>query len=130
LVVGATTLAFGHLTPDVRLVAPSTGPLALGLVFGALQSLAFPLGSRALAFVRACLALVCHLLALVCDPVPLLSDPISLICKPLAPCQLGLTSLQSLLAHIDYPPIEVRCPAIGFTRSVGIMLSRHDPRLC
>ena len=104
--------------------------LALRLILGALQSLAFPLGSGALAFVRACLSLVCHLFAVVCDSIPLVSDPISLMCEPLAPCMLGPTSLQSLLPHIGYPPIALRCPAIEFTRLVGIVLSRHDSRLC
>ena len=63
LVIDATTFAFGHLTSDVRLFAPTTGVLALQPVFGALQSLT--LSSCGLAFVRACLSLVCHLFAVV-----------------------------------------------------------------
>jgi hypothetical protein len=63
--VNATTFTFGHLTPNVRLFAPSSGSLALGLVFGALKSLVFTLRSRPLAFVGEYLSVVCRLLAFV-----------------------------------------------------------------
>jgi hypothetical protein len=63
--INATTFTFGHLTPNVRLFAPSSGSLALGLVFGALKSLVFTLRSRPLAFVGEYLSVVCRLLAFV-----------------------------------------------------------------
>jgi hypothetical protein len=130
LVVAATAFAFGHLTPDVGLFALIIGPPALRRVFGALQSLAFTLGSGALAFVRAFLSLVCQLFAVVCDSVPLVPHPLSLVREPLAPCELSLASRESLLAlsKLSRQPIELRCPAIELTSLVGTVL-RHAPRL-
>jgi hypothetical protein len=128
LVIGATTYAFGHLTPDVRLFAQSLGSLALRPVFGALQSLAFPLRTRALTFVRAYLSFVCHPLAVVCDSVPLVSDPVSLVREPLASYEVILASRGSLLALIKLgrPTIELLCPPIELTRLGGTMLSPHN----
>ncbi len=131
LVIGATTFAFGHRTLDVRLVAPRMGTPTLRLVFDALKSFAFTLGSRALAFVCAHFSAVCRLLAVVCDSVPLISDSISLGRDPLAPCELSLTVREGLLALIELrlTLIKLLCAAIELTSLVGAVLSFHDFRL-
>jgi hypothetical protein len=121
LVVVATSFAFGHLTLDVRLLPTDTGSLAPRPFVHALQSLAFTLRRRALAFVRAQLSLVCQLLAIVCDSVPLTSDPISLVSEPLASRELSLTPREGLLALIEFGS-----PAIELTGHVGTVLSNHD----
>lgn len=93
----AAALAFGHLAPDVGLFALNTSLRAVRPSFDALQSLPFPLGSGAPAFVGTRLSLVRSLFAVIRDSVPFVRDPVSLVCEPFAPFELGFTSCERLL---------------------------------
>ena len=96
-----TLFGFRRLTVDVGLVALCTGGQALRPFVCALQSLAFTVCGRALAFVRAQLSFVRQPLALIRDPVPLIGDPLSPSGLHLASSDLGLTPQQSVLALFE-----------------------------
>jgi hypothetical protein len=63
----------------------------------AFQSLAFPLCSRTLAFVRELLSFVGQLLATIRETLPLIGDAISSASKVFAPSDRGLTPHHRLL---------------------------------
>jgi hypothetical protein len=74
---------------------------ALGPVVDALQSLAFPLGARTLAFVRTQFSIVGRFLAIVRDAVSLVGDAVALVGSGLAPGELALAPRQHLSAVIQ-----------------------------
>lgn len=86
-----------------------------------MQSFAFPLRRRTLAFVGTELAVVGHLLALVGDSLPLIGDAIPFVSNPLAPQQLAFAASES-------PPsaIQLRNAPIRFAPSVSAIITDHD----
>ncbi|OBH57224.1 hypothetical protein A5685_07085 [Mycobacterium colombiense] len=105
----AAAFAFRSLTIDVGLLplcARSHAPAEL--VFP-LQSLAFALRGRPLAFVRALLAFVCHPLAVVRYPLTLVGDPISSPRLEFASLDVSLTLGEGLFALVERmsPPFQL-----------------------
>jgi hypothetical protein len=121
LLVVQTSFAFGHLTVDVSLLALGPGSRAIRPFVGAVQSLAFPLGGRALATVGEPFSFVCRLLPIIGKSLPLVSDAFSSGSLPFASFDLGLTPQERLLARVKRGSVY-----FGRTGRIATVLSDHN----
>jgi hypothetical protein len=121
LLVVQRSFAFGHLTVDVSLLALGLGSRAIRPFVGAVQSLAFPLGGRALATVGEPFSFVCRLLPIIGKSLPRVSDAFSSGSLPLASFDLGLTPHNRLLARVKRGSLH-----FGRTGCIATVLSDHN----
>ncbi|OBJ79291.1 hypothetical protein A5627_13005 [Mycobacterium colombiense] len=110
--LGATAAAFAfrRLTIDVGLLSLCARSHALAALVFPLQSLAFALRGRALAFVRALLSLVGHPLAVVRYSLALVGDPISSPRLKFAPVEVSLALREGVFTLVERvsPPFQLR----------------------
>lgn len=119
--LGGASFALRRLTVDVGLLPYGTGSDALALFVLASQPLAFALGGRALALVRAQLSLVCHQLAVVRDPLALVGHAVSSTGLEFASPELGLA-----LDQLPFALIELVDPAFQLRGRLDTVLRGHS----